>query len=78
MTEPSPASGHHPHVVVHPVQPDAKSGPYRRVAILGEYVGRAFTLGDVAEFCRRAGLEELDLESDSMVEWMGGGPDVWE
>lgn len=68
---------HHAHVVVHPVQPDAMTGPYRRVAILGEYVGRAFELADVAEFCRRAGLDELDLESD-MVEWMDGGPDVWE
>lgn len=79
MTESSPFDAHHhAHVVVHPVQPDAMTGPYRRVDILGETVGKAFDLADVAELCRRAGLDELDLEADSMVEWQGGGPDVWE
>lgn len=68
---------HHAHVVVHPVTADAMSGPYRRVDILGEYVGKAHELADVAEFCRRAGLDELDLDAERMVEWIGGGSDVW-
>ncbi|RAG81301.1 hypothetical protein DN069_33445 [Streptacidiphilus pinicola] len=74
----SSAAHHHAHVVVHPVQDDPMTGPYRRVDILGEHVGKAYDLGDVAEFCRRAGLDELDLQSDSMVDWQGGGPEVWE
>lgn len=73
-----PPEHHHAHVVVHPVQADAMTGPFRRVDILGEQVGKAYELADVAEFCRRAGLEELDLEADDMVEWLGGGSDVWE
>ncbi|WP_243639536.1 hypothetical protein [Streptacidiphilus pinicola] len=77
MTDPAPASGHHhAHVVVHHVV-DANP-PYRRVDILGETVGKAHSLRDVAEFCRRAGLDELDLDSQDMVEWIGGGSDVWE
>ncbi|WP_042375141.1 hypothetical protein [Streptacidiphilus neutrinimicus] len=78
MSDDLPTEHHHAHVVVHPVQDDAMTGPYRRVDILGEYVGKAFELADVAEFCRRAGLEELDLNAERMVEWIGGGPDVWE
>ena len=69
---------HHAHVVVHPVEADAMTDPYRRVDILGEQVGKAYELADVAEFCRRAGLEELDLEAADMVEWVGGDSDVWE
>ncbi|MEY9877591.1 hypothetical protein ABH931_007115 [Streptacidiphilus sp. MAP12-33] len=69
---------HHAHVVVHPVQADATAGPYRRVDILGEHVGKAYELADVAEFCRRAGLDELDLDAEHMVQWIGGSSDVWE
>ena len=69
---------HHAHVVVHPVKADEMTGPFRRVDILGEYAGNAYELADVAEFCRRAGLEELDLDADTMVEWQGGGCDTWE
>ena len=78
MTE-SSQSGvphHHAHVVVHQVV-DANP-PYRRVDILGETVGKAHSFRDVAEFCSRAGLDELDLHSDGMVEWQGGGSNVWE
>ncbi len=53
------------------------AGPYRRVDILGEEVGKAYELADVADLCRRAGLDELDLEADDMVKWIGGGPQVW-
>jgi hypothetical protein len=79
MTESAPSGEHHhAHVVVHPVETDAMVGPYRRVDILGEFVGKAHELVDVAEFCRRAGLEELDLDAADMVEWQGGGSDLWE
>ena len=76
MTDPAPASAHHAHVVVHHVV-DANP-PYRRVDILGETVGKAHSLRDVTEFCRHAGLGELDVQPGSMVEWIGGGPEVWE
>jgi hypothetical protein len=76
MNDELPAERHHAHVVVHPVQTDAMVGPYRRVDILGEYVGRAYELADVVEFCRRAGL--FDVDAEEMVEWQGGGSDVWE
>jgi hypothetical protein len=68
--------GHHPHVVVHPVV-DANP-PFRRVDILGFRVGKAYSLRDVAEFCRGAGLEDLDLEAEGSVQWIGGGPHQWE
>ncbi|MEY9849577.1 hypothetical protein [Streptacidiphilus sp. MAP5-3] len=79
MTDETPfTEHHHAHVVVHPLVTQGAPRPFRRVDILGTHVGDAYSLGDVAEFCRRAGLYELDLESRSMVEWQGGGPDVWE
>ncbi|RAG81329.1 hypothetical protein DN069_33450 [Streptacidiphilus pinicola] len=52
--------------------------PYRRVDVLGTPVGKAHSLRDVAEFCRRAGLRELDPEDDDSVQWIGGGPHVWQ
>ncbi|WP_042374820.1 hypothetical protein [Streptacidiphilus neutrinimicus] len=74
----SPAEpDHHAHVVVHPVQTDAMTGPYRRVDILGEHVGKAYSLKDVAEFCRRAGLDVDAIDDLGLVEWQGAGPDVW-
>ncbi|WP_063770217.1 hypothetical protein [Streptacidiphilus melanogenes] len=75
MSESNP--GHHAHVVVHGVETEPMAGPYRRVDILGEEVGKAYELADVADLCRRAGLDELDLEADDMVKWIGGGPQVW-
>ncbi|MEZ0091648.1 hypothetical protein [Streptacidiphilus sp. EB129] len=70
-----PDSAHLAHVVVHPVV-DA-TPPFRRVDILGAQVGKAHSLRDVAEFCRRAGLADLDLETPGNVHWIGGGPHVW-
>ncbi|MEY9968747.1 hypothetical protein ABIA33_006834 [Streptacidiphilus sp. MAP12-16] len=67
---------HHAHVVVHPVV-DA-SPPFRRVEILGTQVGKAYSLVDVVEFCRRAGIEDLDVETSGNVLWIGGGPHQWE
>ncbi|WP_042389713.1 hypothetical protein [Streptacidiphilus melanogenes] len=78
MTEPAPTEHHHAHVVVHPVVSEGVTRPFRRVDILGTQVGKAYGIGDVSEFCRRAGLDELDLNSERMVEWIGGGSDTWE
>ncbi|MFJ6730009.1 hypothetical protein ACIQPQ_34430 [Streptomyces sp. NPDC091281] len=67
-------------VVVHP--PSASGG--RRVRADGEILGTAFSLHDLAVFLERAGLEgwdELDVVAggeQGLIEWRGGGPDVWE
>jgi hypothetical protein len=62
-------------VVVGPLVSDGR--PYRRVMIRGREVGRAYTLADVDEFCRRAGLEDPDLDDPQTVAWTGGGPEDW-
>ncbi|MFJ1695705.1 hypothetical protein ACIOHC_11225 [Streptomyces sp. NPDC088252] len=52
----------------------------RRVRVDGEILGLAYDLGDLVEFLRRAGLEGLDeeeVERSRLIEWRGGGPDVW-
>lgn len=64
-------------VVVYP--PDEDGG--RRVRAAGEILGRAFDLQDLVEFLRRAGVEEVNevwVRRSSLIEWRGGGPDVWE
>ncbi|MFD5570397.1 hypothetical protein [Streptomyces cadmiisoli] len=50
----------------------------RRVRVGGEILGLAYGPGDVAEFLRRAGLDDVDVESSELIEWRGGGPEVWE
>jgi hypothetical protein len=64
-------------VVVYP--PDPHGG--RRVTVDGVTLGTAFSLHDVAVFLERAGLEgwdELDVAAHAeLIEWRGGGPDVW-
>ena len=65
------------HVVI--VYPPSPSGG-RRVRVDGEILGLAHSLVDVAEFLRRAGLEEIeasDVADSGLIEWRGGGPDVW-
>ncbi|MER6347406.1 hypothetical protein ACWC10_34875 [Streptomyces sp. NPDC001595] len=64
-------------VVVYP--PDEEGG--RRVRVDGEILGRAYGLGDITEFLRRAGLEDVDeawVRGSGLIEWRGGGPGVWE
>jgi hypothetical protein len=64
-------------VIVFP--PDEQGG--RRVRAGSEILGRALGLADVVEFLRRAGLDEVDeayVRRTALVEWRGGGPDVWE
>ncbi|MCX4606964.1 hypothetical protein [Streptomyces mirabilis] len=63
-------------VIVYP--PSASRG--RRVRVDGEILGLAYSLVDVAEFLRRAGLEGVeasDVAESDLIEWRGGGPDVW-
>jgi len=62
-------------VVVGPLVADER--PYRRVMILGHEVGRAYEPADVDEFCRRAGLDDADLDDPRTVAWTGGGPEDW-
>ncbi|MFE2276487.1 hypothetical protein ACFXAE_04260 [Streptomyces sp. NPDC059454] len=52
----------------------------RRVRGGARFLGMAYGLLDVVEFLRLAGLETVDddwLRRSAMVEWRGGGPDVW-
>ncbi|MFD3978319.1 hypothetical protein ACFWR6_07000 [Streptomyces griseus] len=61
------------------VSPPSPSGG-RRVRVDGTILGLAQGLPDLVEFLRRAGLEGLDeddVAQSRLVEWHGGGPDVW-
>ncbi|MEU3830749.1 MULTISPECIES: hypothetical protein [unclassified Streptomyces] len=52
----------------------------RRVRLGDRFLGMAYTLLDVAEFLRGAGLGEVEPEEVAgadWVEWRGGGPGVW-
>lgn len=63
------------------VYPPSESGG-RRVTVDGQHLGIVFSLHDLAVFLERAGLEgwdELDVVVHTeLIEWRGGGPDVWE
>ncbi|UNS96794.1 hypothetical protein MMF93_09920 [Streptomyces tubbatahanensis] len=65
-----------PPIVVHP--PSATGG--RKVTAHAESLGFAHRSEDVVEFLRRAGLDPADIQLDdpNLIEWRGGGPDVWE
>ncbi|MEV8349032.1 hypothetical protein ACFVTT_15755 [Streptomyces niveus] len=63
-------------VIVYPPSPTGG----RRVRVDGEILGLAHNLRDVAEFLRRAGLDDVDetaVETSALIDWRGGGPDVW-
>lgn len=62
-------------VVVYP--PAAGGG--RRVRAAGSILGTAYGEADLLEFLRRAGLdpEDVRLDDPDLIEWRGGGPDVW-
>ncbi|MFE9735506.1 hypothetical protein ACFYO9_34185 [Streptomyces sp. NPDC005863] len=65
----------HP-VVVYP--PDEEGG--RRVRVDGQISGRAYSVQDIAAFMQTAGLQsydEIDVVRSPLIEWRGGGPDVW-
>ncbi|WP_406729534.1 hypothetical protein WJ438_40545 [Streptomyces sp. GD-15H] len=66
-------------VTVYP--PDDEGG--RLVRIHGVAVGRAHDLGDMIVLLRRAGLDrglgdEDEIAASGLIEWLGGGPNVWE
>ncbi|MFI9722153.1 hypothetical protein ACIHFE_21230 [Streptomyces sp. NPDC052396] len=61
-----------PPVVVHPLV-EGK----RLVKIHDQSVGKARGLDDLVEFLRRAGLEDMDVDNHSIIEWRGGGSGVW-
>ncbi|WP_426568121.1 hypothetical protein [Streptomyces canus] len=61
------------------VYPPTETGG-RRVQVDEKTLGTAFSLHDLAVFLERAGLEgwdELDVAASDLIEWLGGGPDVW-
>ncbi|MFD9422233.1 MULTISPECIES: hypothetical protein [unclassified Streptomyces] len=61
------------------VSPPSPSGG-RRVRVDGTILGLAHGLRDLVEFLRRAGLEgvdEAEVARLPIIEWRGGGPDVW-
>ncbi|MGW2708668.1 hypothetical protein ACWC4J_06700 [Streptomyces sp. NPDC001356] len=61
------------------VYPPSPTGG-RRVRVDGEILGLAYSLVDVAEFLRRAGLDGIEPEDvvrSELIEWRGGGPLVW-
>ncbi|MEU5531731.1 hypothetical protein [Streptomyces sp. NPDC020362] len=64
-----------PPVVVLPPAPDGS----RRVTIHGKSVGTAYSLFDVLEFLRRAGVPDEDkaIDDPELIEWRGGGPYDW-
>ncbi|MGW6924463.1 hypothetical protein ACWGA9_24780 [Streptomyces sp. NPDC054950] len=62
------------------VYPPAEEGGHR-MRVDGEILGRAYGLRDIAEFLRRAGIEDVDedyVAASGLIEWRGGGPDAWE
>lgn len=60
-------------VIVHPPSPSGG----RRVTVDGEILGLAHRVADVEEFLRRAGVEDPEAAVFTLVEWRGGGPDIW-
>ncbi|MEU9558090.1 hypothetical protein [Streptomyces fumanus] len=63
-------------VVVYP--PDEQGG--RRVRVDGTILGLAYSVRDVAAFMQEAGLQgwdEMDVVRSALIEWRGGGLDIW-
>ncbi|MEU7639827.1 MULTISPECIES: hypothetical protein [unclassified Streptomyces] len=64
-----------PLVVVHP--PSSTGG--RRVTVRAETLGTAYEPGDIVEFLSLAGLDPdpVWFDDPALLEWRGGGRDVW-
>ncbi|MEU6424160.1 MULTISPECIES: hypothetical protein [Streptomyces] len=62
-------------VTVHPPSPTGG----RRVRVDGEILGLAYSIADVAEFLRRAGLEvdPAEVSVSPLIDWRGVGPEYW-
>lgn len=55
-------------------------GGGRRVRVDDEVLGVAYGLRDLSVFLRRADaehLDEVDVADSPLIEWHGGGPEVW-
>lgn len=65
----------HPPVVVHPPSPSGG----RPVTARGAIMGLAYGVRDLLKFLRRAGVDPdaARLDDATLIEWRGGGPDVW-
>ncbi|MFB8183185.1 hypothetical protein ACFC8N_45855 [Streptomyces sp. NPDC055966] len=58
-----------------------REGGGRHVQVDSETLGTAYSLHDLSVLLERAGLEGLDvvdLVNSPLIEWHGGGPEVWE
>ncbi len=46
----------------------------------GVALGVAYNTADVVRFLRQAGIDDslIALDDRSLIEWQGGGPEVWE
>ncbi|WP_055489597.1 hypothetical protein [Streptomyces sp. TP-A0356] len=61
------------------VDPPAEVGG-RRIRIDDEILGTAYSLHDLTVLLEGAGLEgldEIDVADSPLIEWHGGGPEVW-
>ncbi|MEV7368752.1 hypothetical protein [Streptomyces sp. NPDC091299] len=62
------------------VYPPSETGG-RRVRADGAVLGTAYSLQELAFFLQNQGLMDQDEQSVrtcDLIEWRGGGPDVWE
>ncbi|WUO85554.1 hypothetical protein OG436_39115 (plasmid) [Streptomyces caniferus] len=63
-----------------PVQVLPPSSEGGRPVILGDVVlGVAYGPADVVDILRQAGIEDsvVVLDDGKLIEWQGGGPEVW-
>lgn len=66
------------------IYPPASDGG-RRVRVDGHFVGMAYSLLDIVEFLRLAGLEQVDedqvdedwVRQSGLIEWRGPGAGEW-
>ncbi|MFE6079999.1 hypothetical protein [Streptomyces virginiae] len=67
-------------ITVHPVAPSGGRRVVAHVHGTDSILGVAYGLRDVEEFLRRIGVEdagEVLAVGDPLMEWRGGGPEVW-
>ncbi|MEU8906987.1 hypothetical protein [Streptomyces mirabilis] len=59
------------------VSPPSENGG-RQVRVDDETLGTAYSLHDLSVFLERVeGVDELDVIESPLIEWHGGGPEVW-
>ncbi|WUD70325.1 hypothetical protein OG937_45700 [Streptomyces sp. NBC_00510] len=64
-----------PEVIVYP-----PIDSHRNVTVRGCYAGAAHRMADLLDILRRSGVDcdQIELTDPAVVEWRGGGPEVWE